>query len=124
MERGIISPMDVVSYTKENPVYISPVTIAELTYGAEIAKDEEIKQKRLAALERLKKKPTLIIDDITGSIFGKLSVSLFKQGRDSEFRVQDVLLASQAIQYNYQFLIKNKKDFQDIPGLDLVVFGE
>jgi site-specific recombinase XerC len=34
----------------KEPVYISPVTIAELKYGAEIAADPNVRQKRLAAL--------------------------------------------------------------------------
>jgi predicted nucleic acid-binding protein len=38
--------------------------------------------------------------------------------------VQDVWLASQAIQHGYFLLTRNKKDFFDIPGLELRVFGE
>ena len=37
--------------------------------------------------------------------------------------IQDIWLASQAVQYNYKFLTINEKDFQDIPGLQLVAFG-
>ena len=124
VERGKISPQDVSYYTEKHPVFISPVSIAELTCGAEITKDESIKQKRLAALNRLKKKPVLIIDETTGDIFGRLSAALTGHGRGAHFRVQDIWLASQAIQHGYKFLTLNKKDFADIQGLDLVVFGE
>ncbi len=123
VERGKIAPADVEMYTEEDPVYISPVTIAELTYGVEMSENEEIRSKRTAALERLKKKPFLIIDELTGTIFGKLAVQIFKKGHQAKHRVQDIWLASQAIQYNYKFLTINEKDFQDIPGLQLVVFG-
>ena len=54
-------------------------------------------------------------------IFG--AVQIFKKGYQAKHRVQDIWLASQAIQYNYKFLTINEKDFQDIPGLQLVVFG-
>jgi predicted nucleic acid-binding protein len=37
--------------------------------------------------------------------------------------VQDLWLASQAIQYGVKLLTKNEKDFSDIPGLDLVIFS-
>jgi predicted nucleic acid-binding protein len=124
VERGIISPRDVAHYTRKEPVFISPVTIAELTYGAYISKDESIRQKRIAALARLAKKPILIIDEATGGIFGNLAAALSRQGRGSDFRVQDVWLASQAIQHGYFLLTRNKKDFFDIPGLELRVFGE
>ncbi len=124
VERGIVSPADVASYTGNDSVYISPVTLAELGYGVEMAVSEEIKQKRTSSLERLRKKPLLIIDDSTGLIFARLAAALKKSGRGSSFRIQDIWLASQAIQNNFFFLTKNKKDFEDIPGLKLVVFGE
>jgi len=124
VERGYISPSDVALYTGKDPVYISPVTLAELGYGTEMARSEEIKQKRKSSLERLRKKPLLIIDDGTGLVFASVAASLKKSGRGSSFRIQDIWLASQAIQNNFSLLTKNKKDFEDIPGLKLVVFGD
>ncbi len=53
VERGYVSPSDVALFTKNEPVYISPVILAELSFGAEIAKDERIRQKRMAAIDRL-----------------------------------------------------------------------
>ncbi|MDA3940762.1 MAG: type II toxin-antitoxin system VapC family toxin [Spirochaetia bacterium] len=124
VERGIISPSDVALYTGINPVYISPVSLAELGYGVEMSVTEEIRHKRASSLERLRKKPLLIIDDGTGLIFARLAAVLNKSGRGSSFRIQDIWLASQAIQNNFFFLTKNKKDFADIPGLKLIVFGD
>lgn len=122
VERGDISPADVAIYTRDDPVYISPVTIAELTYGAEIAKDEKIRLRRHAALNTLRKKPFLSIDESTGEVFGRLTAALKRIGMDHRYRVQDLWLASQAIQNNIKLLTRNKKDFADIPGLDLVLF--
>jgi predicted nucleic acid-binding protein len=89
----------------------------------EHAPGEAIRQKRLAALNRLKKKPSLVIDEETGAIFGVVAACLSKTGRGAGFRVQDVWMASQAIQHGYRLLTRNADDFTDIPGLDLVVFG-
>ena len=123
VERGTISPADVARFTWEEPVFISPVILAELSFGAEMAKDERIRQKRLAALNLLRKKPFINIDENTGDIFGRLAASLHKQGLDHKYRIQDLWLASQAIQNNLKFLTRNEKDFLDIPGLDLIVFS-
>jgi predicted nucleic acid-binding protein len=123
VERGTISPADVARYTKEEPVYISPVILAELSFGAEMANEERIRQKRLAALSRLRKKPFIVIDEHTGDIFGRLAASVHKSGMDHKYRVQDLWLASQAIQNNLKLLTRNEKDFSDIPGLELVVYG-
>ena len=122
IERGSISPADVARYTGAESVYLSPVTIAELTFGAEMAKNENIRQKRMAALDRFRKKPFLIVDEMTGEIFGRLAAALRRDGKDHEYRVQDLWIASQAIQNNFKLLTRNEKDFKDIPGLDLVVF--
>ena len=123
VERGSISPADVARYTGEEPVFISPVSIAELAYGAENAPTEPLRQKRLAALNRLKKKPTIVIDEETGAVFGSLAAQLRKKGRQTSFRAQDVWIASQAVQHGHRLLTRNPGDFVDIPGLDLVAFG-
>jgi predicted nucleic acid-binding protein len=123
-ERGLVSPLDVSFYTQSEPVYISPVTIAELSFGIEMSKDESIRQKRLIALNRLKRKPILYIDELTGEVFGRIASLLYKQGRGADFRVQDIWLSSQAIQNGLKLLTRNVKDFADIPGLDLVIYKQ
>ncbi len=42
VERGTLAPSDVARVTKEEPIFISPVTIAELQYGVEMAQDAGI----------------------------------------------------------------------------------
>jgi predicted nucleic acid-binding protein len=121
VERGVRSPADLTSFTGSEPVYLSPVTIAELKFGAEHAKESHIKQKRLAALLRLKKKPIVKIDEMTGEIFGSLAAQIKTAGHQHSYRVQDLWLASQSIQHGLSLLTYNRKDFEEIPGLSLVV---
>jgi len=121
VEQGHLAPGDVASITGVAPVFISPVTIAELKFGAEVAADVAIRQKRMAALRRLQNKPLLTIDSDTGEIFGGLAAAIRDAGRQHRYRVQDLWLASQAIQRGYQLLTRNRRDFVDIPGLDLAV---
>jgi len=120
VERGRLSPADVQSKTGSEPVFMSPITLAELSFGVENAVSPDIRQKRISALERLRKKPVLIIDDETGIIFGNVAAALRKQGRDGGFRIQDLWMASQAIQHSFTILTRNRKDFDDIPGLRLL----
>ncbi len=121
VERGCLAPMDVARYTSEEPVFISPVILAELAFGVEMAKIEQTRQKRAAALNRLRKKPFVIIDEMTGEIFGRLAAVLHRNGKNHKYRVQDLWIASQAIQNGLKLLTRNEKDFADIPGLDLVI---
>lgn len=122
VERGVLAPGDVAVLTRNEPIFISPVTLAELRFGAEIAQDAGIRQKRLAALRRLAGKPLLSIDGVTGEIFGSLAAQIKAAGRQHHYRVQDLWLASQALQNSCRLLTRNDHDFQDIPGLDLVLY--
>ena len=76
VERDGVSPADVAAFTGQEPVFLSPVTLAELTVGVQMAADPKIRLKRAAALDRLRKKPILVIDETTGIIFGKLAAHL------------------------------------------------
>jgi len=122
VERGALAPADVAALTASEPVFISPVTLAELRFGAEIAQDPRIRQRRLTALRRLTRRPLLPIDGITGDIFGGLAAQIKAAGRQHRYRVQDLWLASQALQHDCRLLTRNPHDFEDIPGLDLVIY--
>jgi predicted nucleic acid-binding protein len=122
VERGALAPADVAVLTASEPVFISPVTLAELRFGADIARDPGVRQRRLVALRRLARRPLLPIDGTTGDIFGSLAAHISAAGRQHRYRVQDLWLASQAIQHNCRLLTRNPRDFEDIPGLDLVLY--
>ena len=122
VEQGVLAPADVASLTREEPVFLSPVTIAELKFGAEAAKDPGVRQKRLAALRRLQRKPLLPLDGATGDIFGSLAAAIKAAGRQHRYRVQDLWIASQAVQHGFGLLTRNRRDFEDIPGLDLTLY--
>jgi len=119
VERGTLAPADVARFTGMDAVYISPVTIAELKFGADNASDPNIRQRRQAALFKLKRKPVLRIDETTGEIFGSLAAQMKALGLQHRHRVQDLWIASQAIQHSLTLLTYNGKDFIDIPGLSL-----
>ena len=46
VERGAVAPADVAQFTGDEPVFLSPVTLAELTFGVEMSKDPTIRLKR------------------------------------------------------------------------------
>ena len=122
VERGRLSGADLQRLIGEAPVFLSPITIAELTTGVELADNESIRQRRRAALARLRSKPVLRIDAVTGEILGTLSAALHRAGRGShKHRVQDLWMAAQAIQHGLCIMTYNRKDFNDVPGLDVQV---
>ena len=46
-----------------------------------------------------------------------LSANLLSAGRGSDFRIQDLWLAAQAMQRDFTLLTSNAKEFKDIPEL-------
>ena len=75
------------------------------------------------AVDALALAAVIVIDEETGAVFGSLAAQLRKTGRQTSYRVQDVWIANQAVQHGHRLLTRNPGDFEDIPGLDLVVFG-
>jgi len=122
VERGALAPADVETLTHGDAIFMSPITLAELRFGAEITPDPGIRLQRLAALRRLERKPLLPIDGSTGGIFGTLAAQIKAADRQHRYRVQDLWLASQALQHACRLLTRNKHDFEDIPGLRLVLY--
>ena len=104
----------------DEPVYLAPPVIAELEYGVNRAQTAGQRNKRAAALAKIRMKPCLIMDRETGDLFGKLAAELDRKGRPSKHRVNDLWLAALAIQHGFRLLTNNPDDFRDVPGLDLI----
>ncbi len=120
VERGTLAAADVHAVTRQEPVYLSPVNIAEIRFGLELLSGLQ-KQRATAMLRRLHRKPQLRITFQTAETFGMLAAKIKKAGRDPHVRVNDLWLAAQAIQRDLRLLTSNGRDFADIPGLKIVV---
>jgi len=122
MEHGRVARADLDRYVGSEPACVSPVTIAEFAVGMETEGDPESRARRAAALARLRKEPYLVIDDGTALAYGAIAGLIRRKGRLRDRRVQDLWIASQALQHGFKLLTRNAKDFEDIPGLELVSF--
>ena len=120
VERGRLTPAEVEKVTGKEPVYLSPITIAELEYGVQRAPDSHSRMKRQAALTRVRSKPCLTMDSITGELVGQVLAKLDASGKATQHRLHDIWMACQALQHNMGLLTLNGRDFKDIPGLRLL----
>ena len=121
VERGPLAAADIHAITPQEPIYLSPVNLAEIRFGLELLRTGPLKQRATAMLRRLRRKPQLRITVETGETFGMLAAKLRKSGKDPHVRVNDLWLAAQAVQRDFRLLTSNAKDFVDIPGLQMVV---
>ena len=120
VERGRIGAADLHAITRQEPVYLSPINVAELQFGVGMLPAGVSKQRAMAALRRMQRKPQLRITVETADVFGSLAAALKRSGRDAAHRINDVWLAAQAVQRNFTLLTSNRKDFADIPRLKVV----
>jgi len=119
VERGTLGAADVHAVTRQEPVYLSPVNIAEICFGLELLRGTQ-RAKAAAALRRLRRKPQLRITVETGEIFGSLAAKLKAAGREPNVRVNDLWLAAQAVQRGFKLLTSNPKHFVDVPEVRVV----
>ena len=123
VERGALGAADIHAITRQEPVYLSPVNVAEIRFGLDLLRPGLQKQRATAMFRRLRRKPQLRITVETGETFGILCAKLKKAGRDPYVRVNDLWLAAQAIQRDFRLLTSNARDFADIQGLQMVVLN-
>ena len=120
IERGKLSAADIHAVTRQSPIYLSPVNIAEIRFGIDLMKNDKQKQRAMFTLRRMRRKPLLRITGETAEVFGMIAAQLTQTGRGADFRIQDLWLAAQSIQRDFTLLTANEKDFKDVPGLKLV----
>lgn len=117
IERGKLSAADIHAITQQEPVYLSPVNLAEIVFGIELMTEAKQRQRAQATLRRMRRKPMLTITGETAECFGAIAAKLERTSRGIDFRIQDLWLAAQAIQRKFTLLTENAKDFKDIPDL-------
>jgi hypothetical protein len=61
VERGALAAADIHAITRQEPIYLSPINIAEIQFGLEMLPPGAKKQNAAAALRRLRRKPQLRI---------------------------------------------------------------
>ena len=101
------------------PVFISVVSLGELSFGVESCKDPSERALRAAYMRQLEIRPTLEITKQTAASFGVLAATVKQSGRSPRPRYHDLWLAAQAIEHGYELLTLNTRDFEGLPGLRL-----
>ena len=120
IERGRLSAADIHAITRQAPIYVSPVNLAEIRFGIDSMTDAKHKHRAMAMLRRMRRKPLVRIGAENAEVFGALAAGLARSARGHEFRVQDLWLAAQAIERKFTLLTGNANDFRDVPGLKFV----
>ena len=118
---GQMSSEAVLKAAGDEQVYISAISLGELSFGVESCSDPATRMLRLRSLRSLEQRPILDVSSLTASTFGILAAFMKQSGRSPRTRVNDLWIAAQAIESDFALLTTNIKDFEGLPGLRVVL---
>jgi tRNA(fMet)-specific endonuclease VapC len=100
---------------------ITAVTLAELSVGPLVARDDRERAARQAHLQQAEADfDPLPFDAASARAFGRVAASLRREGRKPAARAYDAMIAATALASDLPVYTANARDFRDIDGLDVV----
>jgi tRNA(fMet)-specific endonuclease VapC len=100
---------------------ITTVTLAELSVGPLVARDEQERAARQAHLQQAEADFTPLPFDVASArAFGRVAASLRRAGRKSAARAYDAMIAATALAHDLPLYTANPSDFHGIDDLEVV----
>ncbi len=100
---------------------ITTVTLAELSVGPLVARDDRERAARQAHLQQAEADfDPLPFDVAAARAFGRVAQSLRRGGRKTTARSYDAMIAATALANDLPLYTSNPSDFRGIDGLDVV----
>lgn len=119
-----LDKQSVVDATDNADIYVSVLTLGELSFGVEFCTDPAKRAMRSAFLRQIERRPMLRVSRQTAFAFGLLAAAVKQGGRSPRSRYNDLWIAAQAIEHGHTLLTLNVNDFAGLPGLRLVTIPE
>lgn len=116
--KGCVAVKTFVQDLPDHDVFVSVISIGEISKGIGLLRDGSRKQRIVQALEQLQKhyrQQTLSIDADTAMTWGSLTSRAKKQGR--VVHVADGLIAATAHQHGLHVVTRNVSDFEPTGAL-------
>ena len=99
--------------------YISAITVSELLLGVHLADSPKRRNRRLAFVESvLNLIPVLDFTAETARVHAELHASLRERG--ALIGAHDLIVAATAVQHGCALMTGNLREFQRVPGLDVI----
>jgi predicted nucleic acid-binding protein len=100
---------------------ITTVTLAELSVGPLVARDDRVRAARQAQLQEAEADfDPLPFDRASARAFGQVAASLRRAGRKTSARAYDALIAAIAVANDLPVYTCNAEDFDAIEGLKVI----
>jgi len=109
-------------FTAHDDAYISAITVSELLVGVNLADSEDRRTRRLTFVEGLLTiLPVLGFTSETVRIHADIYASLRQRG--TLIGAHDLIIAATALQHGYSLLTSNEREFNRVPGLQVLTTG-
>ncbi len=119
-ERGKLDLQAALTTHGDEPVGIAAITASELLHGVQRAATPAQRQRREAFVERLLDAlPIHSFDLVTARVHASLWAGLAARG--ASVGAHDLLIAATAIAAGYAVVTSDRRSFERIPGLEVVV---
>lgn len=117
----LLSTIDDAAALPEYPL-VSAVTLAELSVGPLVARDDAERAARQAVLQQVEADfDPLPFDDRAARAFGRVAASLRAAGRKVRARSYDAMIAAIAVAHGLPLYTANPADFEGVEGLEVRV---
>lgn len=117
----LLSAIDDPEALPEVPL-VSAVTLAELSVGPLVARDDAERAARQAVLQQVEADfDPLPFDDRAARAFGRVAASLRSAGRKVRARSYDAMIAAIAVAHGLPLYTANPADFEGVEGLEVRV---
>ena len=126
--RGVLDTSTVIALRKitdpsalPSEPLITTVTLAELSVGPLVARDERERASRQAHLQEAEADfDPLPFDRASARAFGQVAASLRRSGRKTAARAYDAMIAATAMAHGLPVYTCNTADFEGIDGLQVI----
>jgi predicted nucleic acid-binding protein len=107
-------------------IWITTVTLGELSAGPLTARTAEERASRLAVLQRIEARfagSTLPYDEAAARAYGRVVADVLRAGRQPRRRTADLMIAAIALSRGLAVYTTNADDFRGIEGLEVIAVG-
>lgn len=102
----------------EGDLAVSSATLAELHFGVLVARNAQVRARRLRRLTTVRRKfDTLPVDETVAASYGELAAAVVSGGRNPRARVMDLLIAATARAHGARLYTRNAADLVGLEDL-------
>lgn len=120
-ERSQLNLEDIVLQQGDHLVFLSVISASELLHGVHRAIDEKTRTRRMAFVENVFAGMEILdIDLTTARIHSKIWGDLSAKGK--LIGAHDLWIAASALAHNCSLVTRNVREFERVPGLDVIIW--